>query len=57
MRHGKLLRSAAVLLAALAGCFSLTGCGFRYVLENDNYTKDEAQRILTALDRAGSVRL
>ena len=57
MKHRKLLRSAAVLLAALVGCFSLTGCGFRYVLENDNYTKDEAQRILTALDRAGSVRL
>lgn len=57
MRHGKLLRSAAVLLAALVGCFSLTGCGFRYVLENDNYAKDEAQRILTALDRAGSARL
>ena len=51
MKHRKLLRSAAVLLTALVWCFSLAGCGFRYVLENDNYAKDEVQRLLTALDR------
>lgn len=51
MKHCKLLRSAAVLLTALVWCFSLAGCGFRYVLENDNYAKDEVQRLLTALDR------
>ena len=57
MKHRKLLRSVAVLLTALVWCFSLAGCGFRYVLENDNYAKDEVQRLLTALDRGISKAL